>query len=390
MGRLAPGCASAWPSTAATSANPSSPPMPSLRTTFLSFTCLVAGASRASAQDAPAPPTGADDPLGITPRIEELAIGGLLRASLDLSSDDVYDVSGEHMSGVRFQDAQLWVTAKTGMFDVRVMAKAADSSAFPPSVQGEVDDLEVRDAWVRGDVGNGLNVYAGKYKCPLVASANVDYGSLIMIDRTRIGQLFSGAGAYQPGAAITYDDDRFHAKLAVQNGADGVVDAYGMVARVEYKLGSGAAYREGAYAAPEGTNATFGLGYFKDGSQIGGEDFGSAVALDCYATLDAFSLHAEVLDMDEELANKAVGNATEDATPFSATVGFRFREDMEVAVRYQDLDNDGETTLFGAGFNYYLSGHDAKVQANVSQFEEGDEDGVLVQLGLAVGFGKRY
>jgi len=106
--------------------------------------------------------------------------------------------------------------------------------------------------------------------------------------------------------------------------------------------------------------------------------------------MNAFSLHAEVLDMDEELANKAVGNMTEDAMPFSATVGYLFRDNMEVALRYQDLDNDGDTTLIGAGYNYYLSGHGAKVQFNVSQFDENDEDGLLVQLGIAVGFGKRF
>ncbi len=324
------------------------------------------------------------------PHFDELAFGGLLRASLDYSRDEIYEMSGERLSGVRFQDAQLWVEAKTGMFDVRVMAKAADSTAFPPTTSGDVDALEVRDAWIRGEVGDGVHVYAGKYKCPLVASANVDYGSLMMIDRTRIGQFFSGEGAYQPGAAVTFDDERFHAKLAVQNGADGVVDAYGVVARAEYKFGGGAAFREGAFGAPDDWAATFGLGYFNDGSQIGGDDFGSAIAADCYATVDAFSVHAEILDMDEELASRTLGNMTDDATAYSATVGYLFQENMEVALRYQDLDDEGDTTLVGAGYNYYLSGHDAKVQVNVSQFDQNDEDGLLLQIGFAVGFGKRF
>jgi hypothetical protein len=356
----------------------------------LCLSVAVSGASSVFAQDAPTNPVDPGQTTGLAPHIDELTIGGLLRASLDYSSDEIYEMSGERLSGVRFQDAQLWVEAKTGIFDVRVMAKAADSNAFPPTTSGDVEALEVRDAWIRGNVGEGMHVYAGKYKCPLVASANVDYGSLMMIDRTRIGQLFSGEGAYQPGAALTFDNEQFHAKLALQNGADGVVDAYGVVARAELKMGGGAAYREGAFGAPEDWAATFGLGYFNDGSQIGGADFGSAIAADCYATMNNLSLHAEILDMDEELANKAVGNMTEDATPFSATVGFMFNDNMELALRYQDLDNDGDTTLIGAGYNYYLSGHDAKVQFNVSQFDQDGEDGLLVQLGFAVGFGKRF
>jgi hypothetical protein len=359
------------------------------RSALLCLPLAVSGAAGVIAQDAPTGPANSSQSTSITEYIDELVFGGLLRASIDYSSDDIYEMSGERLSGVRFQDAQLWVEAKTGIFDVRVMAKAADSNAFPPTTSGDVDALEVRDAWIRGEVGEGMHVYAGKYKCPLVASANVDYGSLMMIDRTRIGQFFSGEGAYQPGAAVTFDNEQFHAKLALQNGADGVVDAYGVVARGELKMGGGAAYREGAFGAPEDWAATIGLGYFNDGSQIMGEDFGSAIALDCYATMNAFSVHAEILDMDEELASRTLGNVMEDATAYSATVGYLFRENMEVALRYQDLDDQGDTTMVGAGYNYYLSGHDAKVQFNVSQFDQNDEDGILVQLGFAVGFGKR-
>ena len=356
-------------------------------TTWFTFAALSFTAF-ASAQAPPTAPEGVLSPGSPLP-LDEVAVGGLLRASFDHSGDDVYEASGERLSAFRFQDAQLWFTARSGIFDVRVMAKAADSFGFPPSTPGDVDAPEVRDAWVRANVADGWHVYAGKYKCPLVASANVDYGALMMIDRTRIGQLFSVEGAYQPGAAITYDDDRFHAKLAVQNGADGIIDAGGVVARVEYKVGVGAAFREGAYGSPDGFNATFGLGYFNDGSQIGGDDFGSAVAFDTYATMGAFSLHAEVLDMDEQLAGMAVGNLGEDATAYSATAGYRLDSDLEFALRFQDLGNQADATLIGAGVNYYIAGHNAKLQFNASQFDEGDRDGVLLQLGLTVGFGKR-
>jgi hypothetical protein len=360
------------------------------RSALLCFPLAVAGATGVLAQDAPTSPTQTIDSTGFIPNIDEFSFGGLLRMSLDYSPDDVYEIGGERLSGVRFQDALLWVEAKTGIFDVRVMAKAADSNGFPPSNSGDVDALEVRDAWVRADAGNGLNVYAGKYKCPLVASANVDYGHLIMIDRTRIGQFFSGEGAYQPGAAVTWDNESFHAKLALQNGADGVVDAYGIVARGEFKLGGGAAYREGAYGAPDDWAATVGAGYFNDGSQIGGMDFGSAIALDGYATMNKFSVHAEILDMDEELAGRTGLSMGGDATPFSATFGYLFQDNMEVALRIQDLDDDDDTTLIGGGFNYYLSGHDAKLQFNISQFDDDNDDGMLYQVGLAVGFGKRF
>ena len=347
-----------------------------------------------AAQDAPANPgaSSSSAPVDMWDYIESFEIGGLLRMSYDLSGDDVYEFNGEEIDGVRFQDAQVWFEVDTGIFDVRIMGKAADSNSFPPiSSNGDVDSFDIRDAWVRAELSDGLHVYAGKYKCPLVASANVDYGSLLFIDRTRIGQLFSAEGAYQPGAALTYDNEHFHAKLALQNGADGIVDAYGMVARAEYKVMGGASYREGALGSPDGDlEATLGVGYFQDGSDVGGDDFGSGAAADCYATYGPVSLHAEVLDMDEELAMKAVGNLTDDATPYSVTLGYLINEEFEVAARFQDMNNDADTTLIGGGLNYYLRGHDSKLQLNVAQFDENDEDGVLFQVGLAVGFGKRW
>jgi hypothetical protein len=189
--------------------------------------------------------------------------------------------------------------------------------------------------------------------------------------------------------ALTYDNDRFHAKLAVQNGADGIIDEFGVVVRGEYKIAGGAAYREGALGAPEDLQATLGVAYFADGSQIDGDDFGSSWAADIYSTLNAISLHAEILGMDEELATKAVGNASDDATPYTATVGYRINERWEAAARWQDLDNDVDTTLLGGGVNYYIQGHDLKLQFNISNYDENGTDGTIFQLGLAIAVGER-
>lgn len=328
--------------------------------------------------------------------VDALRFGALLRMSLDYSSDEVYTPGDEDVFGVRFEDAQLWLGGEIGPVELFIMAKGADANAFPENVGGDsqlsdgsLGDFGIRDAWARTELSEGLHLYGGQFKCPLVASGNVGYDSLIMIDRTRIGQLFSTAGAYQPGVALVYDDERFHAKLVGQNGADGIVDEFGFVARGELKLAGGASHREGALGAAEDLQATLGAGYFTDGSQVGGGDFGSAWAVDLYSTWSRLSLHAEIISMDEELATKAVGNASEDAMPYSATLGFLFAEDWEVAARYQDLDNDVETTLLGGGLNYYIRGHDLKLQFNVSNYDENGTDGTIFQLGLAIAVGAK-
>jgi hypothetical protein len=136
----------------------------------------------------------------------------------------------------------------------------------------------------------------------------------------------------------------------------------------------------------EGFNGTFGVGYFKDNSDIGGNDFGSALALDGYMTLNQFSGHAEILDVDDDLAANALGNTGgDDATPYSATVGYLFNEQWEGFLRYQDLDNDVDAKQIGAGVNYYVRNHLAKWQAGIADYDDDNVDGMIFQIGLSIG-----
>lgn len=318
-------------------------------------------------------------------RTDGPTLGGLLRVAYDDADADL-SATADDVSGFRLYDAQVWVATKVGDYEVFVKMDAGETSAFPPITGTGVGGFTLLDAWARTTIAEGIQLYWGQYKCPLVASGNVGDGRLSFIDRTRIGQLFSAPGAYQPGAAILGDFEAFHFKLALQNGADGAADGHGIVARAEYTLGAGAKHREGAQGGERGTNATFGLGWFQDDSQIAGSDFGSAWAADAYVTMDDLSLHAEILDADEELASRALGNTTDDATPYSATVGYLFGEGRyEALLRYQDLDNEVDATIVGAGFNYYVNGHSTKWQINVSEYDDDAIDGTILQLGLSIG-----
>jgi len=317
--------------------------------------------------------------------LDSMRVGGLLRAYYDHADDELSAVPDEDVSSFRVYDAQVWFTAALYGYEVFVKLDAGETTAFPPIADDGVQNLELRDAYVSKQLCENLTLYLGQYKCPLVASGNVGDGNLAMIDRTRIGYLFSFPGAYQPGVALLADYGPFHAKLAVQNGADSKTDGLGIVARAEYQLGKGAKMHEGALGS-EGFNATFGVGYFKDNSDIAGDDFGSGLAVDGYVTIDRLSLHGEILDADEELASRALGNITEDATPFSATVGYLFTDQIEAFARYQDLDNEADASIVGAGVNYYVSGHALKWQLNVSDYDDDAIDGLVFQAGLSIGY----
>jgi hypothetical protein len=305
-------------------------------------------------------------------------IGFLLRSSYGMSSDDIYQPApGTDLGGFRLQDAVLWARGYVGNYEVFIRADGSDATDFPPIAGGAPGALAVRDAWARAPLSEGVNLYFGNFRCPVLNSSMLDEGKLAFIDRTRLGQMFD---VYQAGAAVVADFDAFHVKLAAQNGADGAGDELGNVARGEYKVGEGAKQREGALGA-EGFDATFGLGYFDDGVA----DDVNAMVVDAYATMDAFSVHAELMDMGEGLATMMGLTAGEEATPFTATFGYRVTDEWEVLARFQDLDDTLETTQVGAGLNYYVQGHAAKWQVNVSQLDNDNDDGLILQIGLSLG-----
>jgi len=335
---------------------------------------------------------GDDDPGGVSlmslastldGAVDDMRVGGLLRAYYD-HADSELGGGSDDVGGFRLYDAQVWFSAQAFGFDVFARGDFGEASSFPPKTSSGVVSFELRDFYVRRPITEDVDVYLGQFKCPLVASGNMGDGNLAMIDRTRIGQLFSMPGAYQPGAAVIYDDGRLHGKVVLQNGADGATDGNGIVVRGEYRMGEHANHHEGALDKP-GFNGTFGAGYFMDDSDIGGEDFGSAWAVDAYTNYDAFSAHGEILGADEELASRALGNTTDDAMPYSLTLGYLFAPEWEGFFRYQDLDNEVDASIIGAGVNYYVHGHQAKWQIGVSQYDDDNIDGTILQGGLSIG-----
>jgi hypothetical protein len=316
------------------------------------------------------------------------ALDLLLRSYYGSSGDDVFAAGGPggpDYGGFRIADAMLGAQGRVGDFDLVFLADAADSTAFPPKGAGSgTHDLDIRDAWVRTGCPNS-KLYFGNFRCPLVGSSMVQEDALLFPDRTRLGQMFD---VYQPGIAGTYDTGPFHLKLAVQNGADGAAEEYGMVLRGDWYSGTERrGYDEGGYwrLGNDAFAARIGAAYFNDDSTVGGNDVGSAVTVDGHLTFSRFSFGFEVVDMDEDLAGMMLGNVNEDATPYSATLGYSINDRWEAAVRYEDLDDQAERTLAGGGVNYYVEGHAAKWHLGLSQFEDMVDDGVLVQFGLSVG-----
>ena len=92
-----------------------------------------------------------------------------------------------------------------------------------------------------------------------------------------------------------------------------------------------------------------------------------------------FSLGGEIVDLDTDLG---------DATPWTVTGTFMITEAYEIALRWQELDDDADSRVWAGGINWYHDDWNTKWQL---QYSTGDSDDTafendVISLGLAVSF----
>jgi hypothetical protein len=175
--------------------------------------------------------------------------------------------------------------------------------------------------------------------------------------------------------------------IAAQNGVDGAGDDLAFSGRVTFDAmgtGSGGAGLEGAYGAAEGTNLTFGAGYYMDDDTL--VDDLSAWNVEGSLIVGPFSAEASYVDHDDGFGS--VLGLAEGPAILALTGGFMFVPDRwEAAVRWEDLDDDADTSIITLGVNYYAVGHDAKWQLNYAMVDSDDSDVDSDRLGLGLTVG---
>jgi hypothetical protein len=235
----------------------------------------------------------------------------------------------------------------------------------------------------------------GNQKPAFLRSQMVSPENLLFTNRTALGSVFDGwdAGVSAMGSF----EDMIRYSVAIMNGANDVAADHAYYARLEWNLGEGAANAEGALGAGDGLAATLGVSYanFDDlpSSATAGDD--SVYALDFWGTSGPIGFGFEVASIDDGLAaitdedfSSGIAGVLfgPDSTPWSATGSFLVNEEFEVGARYEDTDNDDDTTALTLGVNYYQSGHNAKWQASVTDIDSDTiADGTVWAVGLVVG-----
>lgn len=325
-------------------------------------------------------------------------LGALVRAAYVSASGDDFGgfTSGEDQLGLVIDDVELWSQGNLGDYFWRVSVDFGDG--FSPYFLGNLlntntlvntdreDSLE--DAFARWNFHENFNLQIGHFVFPTTFSSAVNPDSLLLLSRTSVGEYFH---LYSLGAMLSGDyDGTLQWHLAVLNGADGTDDDQELRGRAVYNIGSGRNRTEGALGANDELNASIGVSYVDDGEL----DDGSVLVLDAIATVAGFSIGGEFASFDEDHATVGPGfgptvglNYTDGMDVIAFTLGYLLSENWELGGRYEQLDDDDDSTLMSVGVNYYQMGHNAKWQLMYMDFasDVAAQEGSLIGLGLTVG-----
>ena len=369
----------------------------------------------------------------LTPAQDGMGWTALIRVYFDYSSDDVgtfIAVGGadNDVSGVSFRDVDVALWGSVGDFGWRISTDidANDGGIGGGSVvssSGGGIDIILEDAYVYWDCGEYFTLTMGQQRPHVLYGQSIDPENQLFIDRSALSSAFDfwDSGLEASGA---YEDFTWWAGIfdgaAETSGhpAGGSESDHIITLRVEWDYGEGAGPVQGALGANDELNFTVGGSYVNDDTAtdpVMGNDDVNMYALDVSGNYNEWGFGGEIAKLDEDVgatgglftsADFGYGNASsaplfgelaavspDDTTPYNLFGSYLINPEWEVGIRYEDTDNDSDTTILSLVVNWYHSGHNAMWQAQWSDFDSDSGatsplsaiDGSIVMIGVVVG-----
>jgi hypothetical protein len=338
----------------------------------------------------------------LTPSQDGMGWALLLRAVYSFSSDDLFTTGGADpdLSGFGFNDIDAAFWGNQGPYSYRVSFDIDGNSG---------DSLEMEDAYIRWNCGGHFDATMGYFKPRLSLSNSVDPGNQVFIDRSVIG---SAGDWWDNGISASGTFEQFNWVAGVTNGSNGHTRDHFYFLRGELRFGTGAGSYEGAMGSSDALNGTLGLTFINDdtiGDITGdGDSDNNAWILDFGGNVSNFGFGAEVAQLDddylavtdEDYSNifDSASNTSlvlaDDSTPWAIYGSYLINPEWEVAVRYEDLDNDEvlgvngpDNTVLSVAANWYRGSNAGKWQAQWSMFDADStfDDGNIIEVGYSVG-----
>lgn len=317
------------------------------------------------------------------------SLGGWILVNYRHSSDIDANGAGAgtpDQSGFQFNSVRLEVEGDAGNdYSYKV---SADLSNGNDDLHGQSPNgtVQLKDAYVKWHIYEGINGKIGRFKEMLLQSAIVSDNRTLFLDRTALGDTL---GRRDLGVMVFGAFDVVNWYVQAQDGTDGQADEHTFTLRATANVvgKAGQSKNEGAYGAGEETNVMVGLS-LQDDSNL---DKGRIVTIDASMTTGPFSAAVELADFDKGdagtfgLGHGLIGNDVADTTPWGVTLSYLITPEYEIAGRYEDADDNDDTTGWALGVNRYIRGHDIKWGAQWRAIKTDNAVGDIDQLGVGLG-----
>lgn len=318
------------------------------------------------------------------------AIGGWLRTRYATSSD--VTSGGNDLGGFNLDNARLTFSGNAAEgFDVFVSLEAGDPAISDAASPG----VGLLDAYTAVKLCDSAAVSVGRFSATFLWSSGIEDRRLVFLDRGFLGEATDGRDT---GVEFSGAFDRFNWWVAAQNGSDAAGDELALSARASvHVLGDSLCGSEGACGLGDAEHLTIGLAWFDDQNL----DDGTAIGADVLFAKSGWSGIAELVDFQDDIRPDAAINTssgivvpsgaavTGAETPWNVSVAYMFvPEQWEAAVRWQDLDDDADTTIVTAAVSRYSAGHNAKwtLQFDSASSDTATLDADTLAAGLTVGW----
>ncbi len=298
------------------------------------------------------------------------------------------------------------------LYNARLFATGTTAAGVGYRLDNDFATGNLLDAYIDVGLAGPIDIRMGQFRGFVLSESQIDSGDLFFADRSVNAASFAGR---QQGLALTGDMDAFNWAITIQDGSDGAStlgatdgdgdDLFFALHAGMDLMGEGSSMIEGAYGAGDEMSASAGISFYDDGGAADGGGF----AIEASAKSSQFSLTANLVSRDAsgvgsnfdtneshimltrgEYSAAAVEG---DNSPWSIMATFALNEQVEVGLRYQDLDDTESTDVIDLGVNYYVDGHAMKYIFNwtsVGQdfgggsFGAGDTD--LIRIGVNAAF----
>jgi hypothetical protein len=292
---------------------------------------------------------------------------------------------GNDLGGFSLHDARLMLNGGIANVSVLLEVDGTTNGDVSGNVFGATSGpgaLAVLDAWAAWNITNELRLQMGNFRAPFLGSSLRNANMLLFMDRSILGDTWAFR---DQGLQIGGNWGMWGFAAAVQNGIDAQGDDNAFSARVHVTPMGTPAMHEGGLGATGDPTLTVGAGFYQDDDTI--VDDVSAFCLDASFTVGIFSVAGEFVDFDEGVGVPLPGGVVTDASPWNLAFGvMAIPDQLEIGLRFEDFDDDNDTTLVTVGANWYLQGHAAKWQLNYSTADSDldAQEGEVLQAGLLV------